>query len=484
MSSMPSAGGSRLGSLLLPARSRNAAHSATVSEIAPLLSGRLRGALLLWLCLLLTPEVALHSSLGLIVQWSHGLTLSNLVIPALAVLVLGLAWLRGQWSYGRRPFPSPWPRSLVLFAALLAWGAVTWLPWLFTGVLQGAGLISILAHWAKLLLIVAVAAHVAMLAARSSHGVLTVFLVCMAVNALIGLGQALKLFSVFSPLARLDQGVRVTGTFYDANMYGALLALALVVCVACAAGSELPLRLRLACVGAGGMLALNLVLAASRAGYLALAVALLVLTLLRCWKPLGWILLASAALCLCFPARTMGRLRTALDAGPAAVTPDAAARARAASMHDSFYQYLQHPWMGLGFGRALYLGVPGRAGFDYAGVIPLAPRQDRSFTGAQNMFLTVLAETGPVGLMLYLAWLTAVFRPFLRGAMARPSQRAGTHLDRTIACALLAGIAGMVAASCTVELFLNARMLGIVLVLAACRETAAHHHVPHHHRPA
>ena len=472
--------GSMMDSPPFPMRNQSAVHAGAVSEIAPLRSGRLRGALLLWLCLLLTPEIALHSTFGLVVQWSHGLCLSNLLIPALALLVLGLTWLRG-----RRLFPVHWPRSLVLFASVLAWGAFTWLPWLLTGALEGAGLLSILAHWTKLLLIVAVAAHVATLAGRAPYRILAIFLVCMAINAVIGLGQALKLVSVFSPLAAIDQSVRVTGTFYDANMYAALLALALVVCIACATGAELPLRLRLGCIGTGGMLALNLVLAASRAGYLALAVALLVLALLRCWKPLGWLLLASVILGLCFPLRTLGRLRTALDAGAVAATPDAAARARAASMHDSLYQYLQHPWMGLGFGRSLYLGVPSRAGRDYAGAIPLAPRQDRSFTGAQNMFLTVLAETGPAGLLLYFAWLAAVFRPFFRSLPARPSQRAGTHLDRTVACALIAGLAGMVAASCTIELFLNARMLGIVLVLAASWETAAsHHHLSLRHKPA
>lgn len=478
MSGMLSPEGSMMSALPFPARDRSAAHFGTVSTIAPLLAGRLRGALLLWLCLLLTPEFALHSSYGLVVQWSHGLTLSNLLIPALTVPVLAL-----RWSRGRHLFPAHWPRSLVLFAAVLAWGIVTWLPWLLTGALQGAGLLSILAHWIKLLLIVVVAAHVTTLAGRAPYRILAVFLVCMAINAVIGLGQALKLFSVFSPLAAIDQGVRVTGTFYDANMYGALVALALVVCMAYATETALPFLPRLGCAVAGAALALNLALAASRAGYIALLTALVGLALLRNWRPLAWIVLAAIVLGVCFPARTVGRLRTAFVSGPIAAAPDAAARARAESMHDSLYQFLQHPWLGLGFGRSLYLGVPSRAGFDYAGEIPLAPQNDRSFTGAQNMFLTVLAETGPVGLLLYLAWLGAVFRPFVRSAGVARSPRADTHLEVSVARAMIAGLAGMVAASCTVELFLNVRMLGIVLVLAGSWE-ASHPHLPFRPRPA
>lgn len=452
---------------------------ADAPEGTPRMHPRLRGALLLWACLLLTPEFPLHTSLGLVVQWSDGLTLSNLLIPACGISVLAMAWLRG-----RRLFPAHGRLSLVMFAGLLLWGAVTWLPWLLDGGLQGAALVSVVAHWGKLLFIVALAGYVAACAARGRDRILAAFLLGMGINALIGLGQALNWFPVYSPLAAFGHGVRVTGTFYDANMYSALVALALVVCIAGATEAAVPPRLRLGGMVVGVALAFNLALTASRAGYLALVTALLVLALLRCWKPLAWILLAAMAVSLCFPARTMGRLRAALDPGPAAAVPDAAARARAESMHDSLYQYLSHPWLGLGFGRSLYLGVASRAGFDYAGAIPLDPRQDHRFTGAQNMFLTVLAETGPVGLLLYLAWLAAVFRPFLRSAWPARLHGEGTIAESRLARAMMAGLTGMVVASCTIELFLNVRVLGIVLVLAASWEAALHSHISHRHRPA
>lgn len=430
--------------------------------------------LVLWGCVLLTPDVPLHASLGLVVQWSRGLTFSNFLIPALTLPLMAWAWLRGG-----RLAPSPLPRCIVCFLLFLAWAAISWLPWLVdqgmgAGV-SAIGFLSLLAHWSKLVLIVLLAAFVVEDVRGRLPGIIPWFLAGMGLNGLLALLQLVHLLPVFSPLAGIDSTVRVTGAFYDANIYASLVAMALILTMACLSEARLTRLSRWSLLALALLLAANLVFAVSRAGYLTLLVGMAVLAGQRRWKPVACLAAGCLVLTMLFPLRTWGRIQNTVEVGLASVgwpihsLPDAATAARVTSMHDSLFQYARHPWLGLGFGRALYLGVPTRGGLDYPGQRRLDAQADRSFTGAQNMFLTILAETGPMGLIFYLGWLASLFLALRQ----RPSASAGASdgLEPALAAGLTAGLAGLVAAGCTLEIFLNARVLAIVLVLVGAWES-------------
>ena len=398
----------------------------------------------LLLALLLTPEVATGRTFGLDVHWSAGLTLPNFLLPALALPLLGGAWLAGQ-----PVLPRPWPRLATGVLALLGWGVLTLLPPWFSGELGGAAGATVLAHVVKLALFVVLGL------ALGSGDSGWLLLAAVAIEAAMGLAQAAGWLPVFSPLAAGGGVVRATGSFYDANMYAVLVAWALLWLLSQPAGGRALRRWG----GALLVLALaaDLALASSRAGFLALAAGMLLLLAGGAVQPVARAALLLALCAALFPARTAQRLRSAAVTLQAAwrapvVAPAAAAesstRSRLDSMAEALRQIGAHPLLGLGFGRALYLGVAPRA----AG--PVRPPEARRFRGAQDMPLTVLAETGPIGLALFL-WAFAA--PLRRLRRARRDGR----------LPLLAGYAGLLAASLTLEVLWNARLLALVVMLTA-----------------
>lgn len=408
--------------------------------------------------LLLVPDVASGRSLGLLVHWSQGLTLSNFVVPALALPLLAGAWLAGRRILPVRP--GRWPRLARWCYWLLAWCGLTLLvPWAAGG-LSGAAQATLLGHVFKLALFVGLGVVLAAGVDGSdgrdgSDGTLLrkVLFWSIVVNAVCGLGQAAGWLPVFSPLAHAaagsGAGARATGLFYDANLYGVLAAWALlwVVCDGDELGRWGQIVLAVAVAG-------NLVAAGSRAGYLAFAAGCGVLLLNRCWRPVAMAAVVLLALGALFPVRSWQRIGAAVEtadavmAGPAsnsaAVPHDAGTVERLGSMAQSLQQIAAHPLLGLGFGQALYLGVPDLGGGPVR-------RADERFNGAQNMPLTVLAETGPVGLVLFLITIAAPLR--------RP--RSPGEL------AMLAGFVGLLAACMTIEALWNTRLLALTVLLTA-----------------
>ena len=405
--------------------------------------------------LLLVPDVASGRNLGLLVHWSHGLTLSNFVVPALALPLLAGAWLAGRRLLPVRP--GRWPGLARWCYWLLAWCGLTLLvPW-GAGGLSGAAQATLLGHLLKLALFVGLGVVLAAGVDRSdgSDGTTLrrVLFWSIVVNAVCGLGQAAGWLPVFSPLAQSaagsGAGARATGLFYDANLYGVLAAWALlwVVCDGDELGRWGQILLAVAVAG-------NLVAAGSRAGYLAFAAGCGVLLLYRCWRPVAMAAVVLLALGALFPVRSWQRIRAAVAtadavmAGPvanaAAAPHDAGTIERLGSMAQSLRQIAAHPLLGLGFGHALYLGVPDLGGGPVR-------RANERFNGAQNMLLTILAETGPVGLVLFLITIAAPLR--------RP--RSPGEL------AMLAGFVGLLAACMTIEALWNTRLLALTVLLTA-----------------
>ncbi len=404
---------------------------------------------LLLLALLFVPDIVSGHTLGLHIAWSQGLTLPNFIVPTLAVPALAYAW----WS-GHKLFPERWPGLATGMLALLAWSLLTLAPaWVSAGdvTLTRVGALSILAHAAKLGLFILLGVALAGGGEAWRRRAGKLLLVAIAVNAVLGLAQAARLVLALSPLARGPMP-RATGLFYDANLYAVTCAWALLwlLCQPTPRGGRRWAAYALVLAIAG-----NVVAADSRAGYAALAIG----TLLLWWAGHRRATVRAAvlllAILLLFPARSWQRVRSAAatltEAGQSdpvrAPSTDASTRDRLESMQEALRQIARHPLLGLGYGRALYLGVPAIGGGG-----PVEPA--RPFRGAQNMFLTVWASTGPVGLLLLLAAVAAPLRWL---------DRARRHA----AAPVLAGYGGLLAACCAQEALWNARLLALAIMLTA-----------------
>lgn len=407
-----------------------------------------RGVLLA--ALLLVPDQPSGQSLGFLVHWSAGLTWSNFVLPA-----LGAPLLLGAWLAGHRLTPPRWPALARWCLALLAWCLLTLLvPW-SAGGLPPAAAATVLAHLAKLALFLWLGVVLVGTGAAWHRRAGVWLAIAIAVNAVVGLGQALGWLPVFSPLAQASAGLgaRASGLFYDANMYGVLAAWALLwLLTRPGAEGKAPAWWWLLTLAVGG----SLVAAGSRAGYGALLVGLGVLGLCGRWRPAARAAVLLGGLGLLFPVRSWQRIAAATttlqaDWGAGATTAgaDAGTQQRLASMQQALLQIARHPLLGLGFGRSLYVGVAA------VGSGPVA--SSASFQGAQSMGLTVLAETGPVGLGLFLIAVAAPLRR-LRAA-------ARSHDERQLV--LLAGFAGLLAACLTIEALWNTRVLALAVLLTS-----------------
>jgi O-antigen ligase len=397
--------------------------------------------------LLFVPDVVSTATLGLHVTWSSGLTWSNFVVPGLAIPMLAGAWWTGRW-----PAPRRWPPLAAGMALLLAWSLLTLLPPAAGGGLHPAGAVTIAAHAAKLALFLALGAILAAGDAAWVGRAARLLLAAIAVNAAVGLAQAAGWLAVFSPLADQAQGARATGLFYDANMYATLMAWALLGLLCCSPRGTRRWGWLLLLLAVAG----SLVAAGSRAGYLALAVGAAVLVAAGQGRAVARAAVPLLLLALCFPLRSWQRIEaaagslTAFLAPPAVVTAaaDASTREHLDSLRQAWLEFQRHPWLGVGFGRALYLGLPA------PGDGPVTT--GALFRGAQDMPLTVLAETGPLGLLLLLA---AVLAPLAR--------------DPRLPLGLRAGYCGLLAASLTQETLWNARLLAIAVLVTGLAWQAA-----------
>ncbi|MGH9475733.1 MAG: O-antigen ligase family protein [Terriglobales bacterium] len=397
--------------------------------------------------LLFVPDIASGKTFDLRITWSHGLTWSNFVVPALALPLLAGAW----WS-GRLLLPERWPGLACGLLALLAWLLLSLGAALVAGdaILTRTGGLTVLAHAAKLALFVLLGVALSTGGTAWRQRAERLLLGGIAINAAAGLAQAAGWIASLSPLAQ-SLPPRATGLFYDANLYGVVSAWALLwlLCQPLPHGWRGWAGTALTVAVAGSLLA-----AGSRAGYLACAAGCVVLACAGRRRAVARAAVLLTALALVFPARSWQRIHAAAltvdvliqPSSTSVPAPDASTRQRLATMHQALRQIARHPWLGLGFGRALYLGVPG------IGSGPLVPT--KPFRGAQNMFLTVAAAGGMVGLALL---LLAVAAPLRLPDRAR----------RWAVAPVLAGYAGVLTACLTQEALWNARLLALVVLLTA-----------------
>jgi hypothetical protein len=404
--------------------------------------------------LLLVPDIPSGASVGFYVRWSLGLTLSNFVVPAVAVpLLLGAALA------GHRIMPARWPGLARWCYWLLAWCVFTLMVPMAQGEVNGADARTLLAHLGKLAFFIWLGVVIAAGADVLENQRMLERVLCFGVlgNTIVGLMQAVGWLVVFSPLGQRQPGlgVRVSGLFYDANMYGALCAWALLWLAQAQRAPGWRGRAQFALMAG---VAINLLATGSRAGYLALAAGAVVMA----WYGGGHAVRRAASvlvlLALMFPLQSWQRLAAAAETVQQSwihhtivepIQGDVSTQERLMSMREALRQIAQHPWLGIGFGRALYLGV--QAIGDGTAVRAGA---EGSFNGAQNMGLSVLAETCPLGLALF---LMAIAEPWRR---LRPRVVSGD-------VARLAGFAGLLAACFTIEALWNTRLLALVVMLTA-----------------
>ncbi|GEM_PF-2541293 len=411
--------------------------------------------------LLLVPEFETEQTLGLRLPWSHGLTLSNFLLPALwACILLGCQCRPTPW---RRPTLAPPCKSWLLF---LGWAALSLVPLAAMHAWSGQAWATVLGHLAKLGGYV-IAAAVSAAAFQTPAGrwkSLVVLLSGLAVNAGLALAQRHGALPVFSPLARGGDtfAARATGTFYDANMFGSLLAFSLAPTLSLLALPQLARRFRLGLAGIGTLLGGALLCTASRAGMLCFGVVLLAYALRGAWRPLLLGVLCAIGLGLALPLtpwqHAAAAWRTFVGSPASRLHPDDGTFRRLRSMQEGWHQFLAYPLLGQGFGHTLYLGVPALGGRAFAGEVEPFHSADPGFSGAQNMGLTILDELGPIGLFLFCRiWMVT-----LRGL--RPT-RTALPAETAVREGLRAGVWGLLAASLTVELFYNARLLALLLIV-------------------
>ena len=439
---------------------------------------------LAFLGLLLAPDFETTRTLGLRLPWSHGLTLSNFLLPALwALLLIGGLGRPGIW-------PSlQWPPALRRTLGFLAWASLSLAPLFFAHALDRQEWVTVLGHLLKLGVYVVVAAglvscfvvpaaHLPVVAGRGRQPAppvgravvregrwvcLILLLGGLGVNAGLALAQSRGTLPVFSPLAQAgDQlSARATGTFYDANMFGSLLAFGLGPTLSLLALRDLALSTRLGLGALAALFSTALLATGSRAALLSFAVVLVVFALRGARRSLLCGVVCALALGAVAPRAAWEHVGGAWDTvvgRPAALHPDDGTLRRLRSMQDGWRQFLAHPLLGQGFGHTLYIGVPSLAGRGFAGEVVPFHRADPGFSGAQNTVLTVLDELGPVGLVLFGSIWTVTLREL------RPT---GNPAVTAVREGLRAGLWALLAASLTVELFYNARLLALLLVVLA-----------------
>lgn len=390
--------------------------------------------------LLFVPDAVSGKTFGLLVTWSAGLTWPNFVVPGLAVPLLAGAWWSGKWS-GAQLWPERGSGLACWMLLLLGWSLLVLAAVSLTSDLKLAttGAVSILAHAAKLALFILLGLALAAGGACWRRRAERLLLLAVGVNAAVGLAQAGGWIAALSPLAR-SAHPRATGLLYDANLYAVVTSWALLWLI-CQTPPKAGGR-RWGSYALTLAVAASLVAAGSRAGYVALLAGCGVLWFAGRRRAVARALALLAILVLLFPARTWQRVRAAAHA-------DASTLDRLNSMGEALLQIRAHPLLGLGFGRALYVGVPAQ------GPEPVQPAG--LFRGAQDMFLTVWAASGPVGLVLLLLAAAAPWRLLDR--------------ERRYALApVLAGYAGVLTACLTQEALWNARLLAIVVLLTAGAE--------------
>ena len=417
------------------------------------------GRCLLAALLIATPDFSLHRTLGFRLLWSSGLTFSNFLLPVISLPVLAGAWRTHQKLVPAEAY-KVWRRwrGFMLFAPL------TLVPAYWLGQMAPGESVLLLAHWLKLLGVCFLMGFIlaGLEDPRLRRNLIWILAAGMGVNLLLAAAQTGGWLTGFSPLSLWSPGrYRASGTFYDANMFGCLAGFSLILLLpltACRLAANRPRS-------GGGWMGLGLVVmagavavSASRAAWLVVLAGCAGLIWRRRWLALGLALGLGLAWGWLFFHRADRRIASAWHAlATHAVWSgvDAGVMRRERSMRQAWEQWQFHPWLGLGWGRALDLGVAARGPGGWAG---------QRFTGAQNQYLTVLAETGILGLMIY-GFMLAGLPDAWRMQPSVPATSAANSIEDAWNDGLFAGWLGLLTAACTLELFYNARLWALLLLV-------------------
>lgn len=360
-------------------------------------------------------------------------------LTKLAGLVLALAWLTSNIyrSSAQGGLLDEQPGVVLLIAAFLAWAMTTsiWAP--SPGTALGA--VTRYALNALLFLIVC-----GTLRTRRDVGwVVAAFVAGAAISA--GYGIAL-------PTEGTDVG-RLSGTVGDPNEFAAVLVAALPLAIALAAGRNWPPAVRAVGAGAAVLSVAGTVLSLSRGGLVALIVVLLAgLVFAGRWRAkllpiVPFVLIACLGYFLATP--------SALER----VTSSNGGTGRADLWRVGWRMVEARPVLGVGAGNFAnasihYLLRPGR--LNRSDLVASTPKV------AHNTYLTVLAELGLVGAVMFVALIAIALACGFRAARLFARQQDGTM--EMLARGWLVAMAGLLAA----DVFLSAefsKQLWLLLAL-------------------
>jgi putative inorganic carbon (HCO3(-)) transporter len=236
---------------------------------------------------------------------------------------------------------------------------------------------------------------------------------------------------------------RTNSVFFDPNIYGRFLVVAMLAVVAATMRAT---RGRLVVAGALALAALwgGLVLTLSQSSLAALLAGLATLAALqwgtrRTLLPAAGIVLAAAAIVLATPG-TFGVSLDDLDSSSGGRTP---------LVRGGLELFAERPVAGYGSGA-----------FEEAYRERERPRDGESATASHTIPITIAAEQGVVGLLAYLALLAAALARLLRGAAASPARAA-------VAAAFVALVVHTLVYAAFLEDPLTWALLGIGAALAA-----------------
>lgn len=203
---------------------------------------------------------------------------------------------------------------------------------------------------------------------------------------------------------------RITGPLGDPNFFAQILVVLVPIGLVLAAESR-SLRARTLAFGATGLILTGAVLTYSRGGALALGCVLLLTLVSRRIRPrqiaLG--ILALVLLLLLAPREFVQRLGTIgeiLPGGEQALDPDSSFQERKLYVLTAWRMFLDHPWLGVGAGNYTvhYDRYADEVGFTSRDYEPLG-----EVHYPHNLYLEIAAETGLLGLALFVGAVVAAF---------------------------------------------------------------------------
>ena len=275
-------------------------------------------------------------------------------------------------------------------------------------------------------------------------------------------------------LRRADRALRPLGdpNFFAQTMF-ALLPLAFFMYK-----EERSWKLRLAAVVAAGLILSGIFLTYSRGAFVALAILVVIMTLLRYFRPAHVVagIISVAVLVAIVHPSYYGRIETiantkALISRDSSVRADGAIRGRATEMLAVFSVFVDHPLFGVGPGQyPHFYSVSYQTGLEGAFRQIYEPRRGHS------LYLEMAAETGLIGLSVFLAIVLRILFQLAhvrrRWAESRPQL---SCLATSLALSLIAYLAAAIFLHLSFERyywFLIALSSAALQILASAEEKA------------